>query len=44
MIVKITLKKIKSGFDKEVLLFTNPINDGTNRENEAYSGYDKYKK
>ena len=33
--------KIKVGFDKEVILFTNPINDGSNREDGAYSGYDR---
>lgn len=33
--------KIKTGFNDEVVLFTNPINDGTNRNDGAYSGYDR---
>ena len=33
--------KVKVGFNKEVVLFTNPINDGTNREDGAKSGYDR---
>ena len=33
--------KVKVGFDTEVILFTNPVNDGTNRENGAYQGYDR---
>lgn len=33
--------KVKVGFDTEVILFTNPVNDGTNREDGAYSGYDR---
>lgn len=33
--------KIKVGFNKEVILFTNPINDGTNREDGAKPNYDR---
>lgn len=33
--------KAKVGFSNEAVLFSNPINDGTNREDGAYSGYDR---